>query len=133
MEKKNTKKIIIGVVILIVVIAAMFLVYENFKPKAEAGNKKITVTVVHADKSSKDFEYQTDAEFLGEVITGDGLVVGEDSDYGLFITEVDGEKADDSKQQWWCITKGGEQVNTSADQTPISDGDTFELTLTEGY
>lgn len=133
MEKKNTKKIIIGVVILIVVIAAMFLVYENFKPKAKAGNKKITVTVVHADKSSKDFEYQTDAEFLGEVITGDGLVVGEDSDYGLFITEVDGEKADDSKQQWWCITKGGEQVNTSADQTPISDGDTFELTLTEGY
>lgn len=82
-------------------------------------NKKITVTVVHADKSSKDFEYQTDAEFLGEVITGDGLVVGEDSDYGLFITEVDGEKADDSKQQWWCITKGGEQVNTSADR-PLS-------------
>ncbi len=29
--------------------------------------------------------------------------------------------------------KKGEQVNTSADQTPISDGDTYELTLTEGY
>ena len=53
--------------------------------------------------------------------------------YGLFITAVDGEKADDTKQQWWCITKGGETVNTSAEQTPIADGDRFELTMKEGY
>ena len=29
--------------------------------------------------------------------------------------------------------KGGEMVNTGADQTPIADGDTFELTMTVGY
>ena len=58
---------------------------------------------------------------------------GESGEYGLFITTVDEETADDSKQQWWCITKGGEQVTTSADQTPVSDGDAFELTLKEGY
>ena len=45
----------------------------------------------------------------------------------------DGEQADDSKQQWWCLTKGGEMVNTSADLTPIADGDRYELTLKEGY
>ncbi len=43
------------------------------------------------------------------------------------------QKTRESKQQWWCITKGGEQVNTSADQTPIADGEQFELTLKEGY
>ena len=32
-----------------------------------------------------------------------------------------------------AITKAGEQVNTSADQTPVADGDEFELTLKEGY
>ena len=51
----------------------------------------------------------------------------------MFITTVDGETADDSKEQWWCITKGGEMVNTGADQTPIQDQDQFELTLKEGY
>ena len=52
-----------------------------------------------------------------------------------FMTESihAGETADASRQQWWCLTKGGESVNTSADQTPIADGDVFELTLTEGY
>ena len=51
----------------------------------------------------------------------------------MFITEVDGETAEDSSQQWWCITKGGSTVNTSADQTPIEDNDAFELTLKEVY
>ena len=50
-----------------------------------------------------------------------------------FGTEADGETANESLQQWWCITKGGEQVNTSVDSTPIQDGDHFELTLKEGY
>ena len=50
-----------------------------------------------------------------------------------FGTEADGETADESRQQWWCITKGGETVNTSADQTPIHDNDQFEITLKEGY
>ena len=43
--------------------------------------------------------------------------------------EVDGVEADDSKSQWWCITKDGEQVNTGVDATPIEDGDHYELTL----
>ena len=54
------------------------------------------------------------------MIQAENLVEGEEGQYGLFMTSVDGEKADDSKQQWWCLTKGGEQVNTSADQTPIA-------------
>lgn len=67
------------------------------------------------------------------MLEAEQLVEGEMGPYGLFITAVDGEKADDTKQQWWCITKGGETVNTSAEQTPIADGDRFELTMKEGY
>ncbi len=51
----------------------------------------------------------------------------------LFITTVDGETADDSQQQWWCITKGGEMLMTGAGETPVADGETYELTLTTGY
>ena len=55
------------------------------------------------------------------------------SAYGLYILTADGETADEDNQEWWCITQGGEQLNTGADQTPIADGDRFELTLTVGY
>ena len=49
------------------------------------------------------------------------------------MTAVNGIAADDSKQEWWCFTKGGEEMMTGVDTTPIADGDAFEITLTEGY
>lgn len=132
-EKKNTKKVIFALAALAAVIVVLFAVYYFTKEKTTAGSKTITVEVVHKDGKSVSFEYTTEKEYLGEVLTKEQLVDGEDGEYGLFITTVDGETADDSNQEWWCITKGGEQLNTSADKTPIADGDTFELTLTTGY
>lgn len=137
MENKNGKKAGVKVVVLIaaLIIAAlaMFGIYKTFMPKGQAGAKEITVSVVHADKSEKNFTYQTDEAYLGAVLKAEGLVDGEEGEYGLFITSADGEEADASKEQWWCLTKDGETVNTSADQTPIENGEQFELTLTEGY
>lgn len=130
---KNKKTNLIAVIVLVVVLAAAGLLYMKFKPDTTAGDKEITVKVSALENGEKSFTYQTDAEYLGEVLTANKLIEGEDGQYGLFITTANGVKADDSKQQWWCITKGGEQVNTSVDQTPIQDGDQFELTLTEGY
>ena len=75
----------------------------------------------------------TEAEFLRGALEQEGIIAGEESDYGLFVTTVDGVTADDSLEQWWCFTKGGESLATGVDSTPIADGDTFEITLTEGY
>ncbi len=128
----NKKTGILGAILIILCIGAGIFYSQN-KPEPTAGTKEISVLVTHTDQNEKTFTYQTTAEYLGEVLQENELVDGEVGQYGLFITMVDGETADDSKQQWWCITKGGEQVNTSADTTPIADGDQFELTLTEGY
>ena len=133
-EKKMKKKqtaILAAVLVVLCVLAGVL--YQNFKPATTEGSKEITVTVVHADQSEKDFTYNTDAEYLGEVLTEDGLIEGEQGDYGIFVHTVDGEKIDESKQQWWCLTKDGESVMTGLDLTPITDGDQFELTMMEGY
>lgn len=135
MKKKISSKtaLVAAILILIAACIGVWFLYQKFIPKGAVGNKEITVTVVHADKSSKNFIYQTEEAYLGAVLKENGLVEGDEGQYGMFITSADQEMADASKQQWWCLTKQGEQVNTSADQTPIEDGDSFELTLTEGY
>ena len=110
-------------------VAALLLLglwYGN-RPQGQAGDKTITVEVVHADESSREFTYQTSEEFLGPVLLQEGLAQGEESTYGLFITTVDGETAEGN--QWWCITQDGQMVETGADTTPIADGDHFELTM----
>ena len=128
------KKTLITLLSLLVVlcIGAGILIYVT-RPETSAGAKEIDIVVVHGDGSEKEFTYHTDEEYLGSVLLNEKLVEGETGEYGLFITSADGEEADPANQEWWCITKGGEQVNTGADTTPISSGDQFELTLTVGY
>ena len=128
----NRKTGILAGLLLIFCIAAGILFHVN-KPETTIGEKEIDIIVIHADKTENQFTYQTDAEYLADVLLENKLAEGEQSSYGLFIQTVDGETADDSKQQWWCITKGGEQVNSGADTLPVADGDQFELTLMEGY
>jgi len=60
-------------------------------------------------------------------------VAGDESQYGLFVKTVAGVTIDESKQEWWNFTKGGEPLFTGVDTTPIADGDKFEITLTVGY
>lgn len=130
MQKKQTK--IAGILLVLCCVLALIVFFQT-RPDTAAGEKHITISVVHSDSSKSTFSYDTDAEYLGEVLTEEGLAEGTEGPYGMFITTVDGETADDSKEQWWCITKDGEMVNTGADQTPIQDQDQFELTLKEGY
>lgn len=131
--QKNTKKVIFSVVALAAVMVVLLGVYFLTKPKAVEGSKTVTIQVVHKDQSTKTFEVTTTQEYLGEMLKEEELVEGEDGPYGLYIKTVDQETVDESNQEWWCLTKGGEQVNTSADQTPVMDGEQYELTLTVGY
>jgi hypothetical protein len=128
----NRKTGILASFLLILCIVAGILFHVN-KPETITGEKKIDIIVIHADKTENEFTHLTDAEYLAEVLLETGLAEGEQSSYGLFIQSVDGETADDSKQQWWCITKGGEAVMSGVDTTPVADGDQFEMTLTTGW
>ena len=98
----------------------------------EAATKKITFTVV-ADDKSEVFDLVTTEETLGAALLANGLIAGNDSEYGLFVTTVNGRTADDSLQEWWCFTKGGEMMMTGVDSTEIADGDAYECTLTVGW
>ncbi len=132
-KKMNGKKTLIAAVIVVIVAVLMFAGWYFTRQKPVEGQKDITVTVVYKDESSDKFEITTQAEFLRQALEEKDLVKGDESEYGLFITEVNGVKADADNQEWWCITKSGETVNTGVDTTPIADGDSFEITLTVGY
>ena len=100
---------------------------------APEGDKQITAVIVHGDGTRKEISIETSKDTLGRALVEAGIVEGNGTAYGIYIVTADGERADENKEQWWCITKGGEGVNTGADSTPIEDGDVFELTFTTGW
>jgi hypothetical protein len=133
---KNKMKIIIPALLFLAVIAVFVTVYITTRPKPSeetAGAKKITVLVVVPDQETKEFTIQTDADFLRQALDQEKLIGGNEGEFGFYITEVNKIKADDSKQQWWCITKRGEEIFYGVDEILIMDGDQYELTLKTGY
>lgn len=142
MENKKLKKSIIATVLSLVVIAVMVIVYVNTRPQSAdktsadqnaAGSKTVTVQVVVPNEETKEYVIKTDAGFLRQALDQEKLIEGKESEYGFYITAVEGRLADESKQEWWCITKGGGELFTGVDETPVQDGDQFELTLKVGY
>ena len=134
MENKNpmNQKLLAGVLALVLVVAALIGVYFATRPATSAADKTITATVV-ANGEEEAFTIHTDEEYLRGALESIDLIAGEESEYGLFVTTVNGITADDANQEWWCFTKGGESLNTGVDSTAIADGDAFEITLTVGY
>ncbi len=95
--------------------------------------KSFTLAVTHADGSVKNFDLSSDKEMLGDALAAEGLIEGEEGQYGLFVTTVDGETADSGAQQWWALTVDGETATTGVDSTPITEGAAYGLILTVGY
>lgn len=127
----KNKKLILALVALVVVIAVLAGVYFATRPATSQGDKAFTVTVVHGDGTSKDFTYQTNEEYLGAVLLAEGLIQGDDGEYGLYVNTVDGETADYAANgSYWALYVGEEYATTGIDTTPVHDGSVFRLVYT---
>ena len=128
------KKSILALIAFAFLLGTLFMVWKLNRPVPNAGQKGITLEVVHSDGSEKSFPIRTDADNLrGALEQMEGLVAGEESAYGLMVFTVDGETADWNRDQsWWCLTKNGEWLDTGVDDTVIADGEHYEFTYTIG-
>ena len=126
---KKSRKTLLIVLILVLVIAAMVAAWFIFGPNGVAGKKTITVEVTHLDGTTNTFEVKTDEEFLRPALEAEKLVSGTESEYGLFIDTVDGEYADSAKNEYWLYTVNGEMASYGVDQQPIEDKDVYAFSV----
>lgn len=126
MQKTNKKGLWLAVIVVALAIAA-FLVWKFALPTANEGAKTLNIDITHLDGSTVEKELHTDAETLWDAMYEAKLIDGTDSDYGKWVTTVDGEVADEANNQYWLFTKGGEWVDTGCDSTYIADGESYEF------
>lgn len=130
MKNKKTLYSVIGIIL---AIAIMFGLYKAFGPKAQSGSKSVTVEVVDDKGDIKAYGEKTDAEFLKEVMdelskTTDFSYEGTDSEYGLYITAINGITADyNTDGAYWAIYVNDEYGMYGADQQPVADGDKYSF------
>ena len=129
----KTKHLRMLLLVFAVLIAATVLCTACEQAEPQAGTKTITVQIIVDGQDTVTKSITTDAEYLRGALEEEDLIAGEESQYGLFVKTVNGITVDEGKQQWWCFTKGGADLFTGVDTTPIADGDVFEITLKTGY
>ena len=64
--KNNKKKIIIGLVAFVAVIAAFIAIYFNFREKPVEGSKEIVIKVVSVEDKVTTYELKTDAKYRAD-------------------------------------------------------------------
>ena len=130
---KKSTKITIAVLAAVVVIAAFVGVYFAFGPKTTQGAKAITVEVVDNNGQTITYETRTDAEYLRQALeelddATDFAIEGEESDYGLYITTVNGITADyNADGAYWSVYVNGEYGMYGVDTQPVTDGDAYSI------
>ena len=98
---------------------------------AEAVSFKVIVTDLEGNETT--FEYTSSAASVAEALVAEGLVVGHEASYGLYIDSVNGIAADwDKDQTYWAFYINGEYATTGISDTPITADTTYGLTLTKG-
>lgn len=104
---------------------------ETPETTTTADKVSISVKVVHKDGSEKIFTYETDKEFLGDVLLDAELIEGNDGPYGLEITHVDGEQAIyDTDKAYWALYEGDQYALQGISTTPVVDGGEYALVYT---
>ena len=126
----KNKKLILGMSAGLIVLIALFsAIFILSRPNTEEGAKQISVTVVFADKSEKEYTIKTDAEYLADALIEEKIIKEKSKD-GMY-TVIAGERADYTLDgSWWCLSVNGEMASVGINDQPVTDGENYELTNT---
>ncbi len=97
------------------------------------GDGATSITVeVQAGEHSVAFELNTDKAVLADAMAEFDLVSGEESEYGLYIKEVNGIVADyDADKAYWALYQGDEYSMAGADSVKVTNGSTYTFVYTK--
>lgn len=133
MKQGKTKKIILGIIVLVILVAGLLFAYMKFKPGTTAGAKTVTIQVVDDQKQQTNYTVESDVETLREAMDqAEGLTYsGDESEYGIMITTVNGVTADYEKDgAYWAFYVNDEYCNYGIEEQPANDQDVFKIEYT---
>lgn len=96
---------------------------------SDVAAEKVSFTFkVTADGETKTFDIETDEKTVGAALLKEGLIEGEESQYGLYVKKVNGILADyDVDGTYWAFYVDGAYAASGVDTTDIEDGAVYEF------
>ena len=96
--------------------------------ETQKAEKSFTFVVVDTSGKETSFEISSGKTTVGEALLDEGLIAGEDGQYGLYVKTVNGITLDfDADGKYWAFYVNGEYGMSGVDATEIVDGDTYSF------
>ena len=93
--------------------------------KGEGENAFIFIAV-DLDGNNTHYMIKTDKETVGEALIENGLISGDDGEYGLYVKTVNGITLDyDKDGKYWAFYEENTYANQGVDSTPIKEGGVY--------
>ena len=97
------------------------------------GQNVFSFTVVDLEGQETAYEIHTDETTVGAALLALGLIEGEDGQYGLYVTAVNGIVADyQVDRTYWGFYVDGEYALTGVDSTEIVADSVYSFVRTQG-
>ena len=140
MQKKlsfSTKSVILLRIIALVLVAVMALGVISCKAddtsvttpdeqETPAVEKSFVFEVTLASGETKTYNYTSSRATVGEALFDEGIIDGEQGDYGLYVKTVAGESHDYAVDgMYWAFYVNGAYAMTGVDTAPLNDGETY--------
>ncbi len=128
--KKVNKKVVAGILVLVILIVGMMFAYEKFREKPMEGSKSITIEVVNDKGESTKYELKTDAQYLQQAM--DEVKGLEYAVHDGMVNKVNGLYADYTETgAYWGFYVNDEYCNYGISEQPVEDGDVFKIVWTK--
>ena len=120
---------------LVLVLFSAFVIMSGCKKEIATGDTvKIEIILKNSVTSyEKTHEIQTDLKKLGDILAEEEFVTMKNSEFGRYITAVNGYEPDFAKEEWWQVYVNGESSSVGVDMVEVKEGDKIELVLTVGF
>ena len=126
---------VLCMVLIVAMALSMTACTNNTPDSSDAGQEQgqsveqsFTFEVVDKDGNFETLDITTDKATVGEALLEEGLIKGEDGQYGLYVTEVNGIVADyNVDQTYWAFYVDGTYASSGVDTTDVVDGSTYSF------
>jgi len=142
MRIKKTNKILSLILCIVLIVAmALFTTGCNDKKRVETptqaettvevqvlgeGKTQFDFVVVDENGVETKFEIHTDKNTVGEALVDVDLIQGDEGEYGLMVTTVNGVTKDYNKDgAYWAFYVNDEYAMSGVDTTEIVEGDVY--------
>ena len=145
-NKFFNKKLLVTLSIVLIAVMALFIAgcsnnnqdepistepVQTTEPKSSViekgeGENAFIFIAVDLDGNNTHYMIKTDKETVGEALIENGLISGDDGEYGLYVKTVNGITLDyDKDGKYWAFYEENTYANQGVDSTPIKEGGVY--------